>query len=494
MRLSRTYAFALPLALACAMAISCSEGIDFGRPVPLPVAAPGPAPTLTTTQPPTRYTAPPSSGPDIELAESDPKIGQLDAELTIRSASSSTTTHLYWGDADRNRLGAIIVKLTAKGMETYSLKGKIPDGATYLLGYSVNPFGERETPTVVPIADGVERKVPIPVPSKGGPAAHPLIDGAHKRAIVPFRTATTSAFASQPGFTRCALDGTACTYRDAATGSHLTDPFQAAIDPLGERIFFAGRAAELSGVLRLVSCEIDGASCATLDVSTPFGAPSMVADSTTHTLFVVSRTAPLQVMRCPFDLSACDTIDVSPLIGAAPLSGNSPLIGVDPARAKVAIAFAPSLILCDAAFTACTTTVWKGPEVVFPRQMLFDEASGKILILAKDASESPLVYRCNADGSACGSTAAGPKFYGATMVLDPVGRKAHVLMTSSGFLIGTADAIFDVDGGPPTIRLLSNGQHGEHGGAFDPSTQELQALSHSGGSGDFYLLKAIGPF
>ncbi len=198
-----------------------------------------------------------------------------------------------------------------------------------------------------------------------------------------------------------------------------------AIDSANAKLLIAAdNAVKPDGVngdkLALYRCNLDGSACTYADISSGAGAssafyPSLAIDAANAKLLVVTQDGSngdrSTLFRCNLDGTSCAHVDIS--AGAAAESGIQPKIMIDTANNKLLVAttdgsnaYRPAIFRCDLDGTSCTyTDVSAGAAANsgLTPSLAIDAANGKLLVATYDASNSgkAALFRCNLDATSC---------------------------------------------------------------------------------------------
>ncbi len=101
---------------------------------------------------------PPTAQGSLQFADSDADAGQLYGLITLRRASSEADLfgyNLYWGSSSTAKLSTTaLTSLPKNGADqSYLLSTSTPSGATHLLWYAYNQFGEQASPASLAFTD-----------------------------------------------------------------------------------------------------------------------------------------------------------------------------------------------------------------------------------------------------------------------------------------------------------------------------------------------------
>jgi hypothetical protein len=392
-----------------------------------------------------------------------------------KAADESTidTYNLYWG-SDTGSAKTLIQKIPKTGANpTHALAATIPSGATHLLAFAANAVGETAASAIVGPVDNfpfhadvsaarassivnpsavvdVTNKKLLVVSANGGSPYKPelvrcdlggtncafvdisagqtlnggyeqsaLIDAVSQKLLV----VTENRNGVKPALFRCDLNGTSCAYTDLSAGQ----PDQcgrnptALIDKVANKLLVVTLNANTGYKPALFRCDLNGASCAYVDISagqTAIGGactPSPVIDTLNQKLLVAVCDVdkkPL-LLRCALDGTACATIDIS--AGQGMESGRSASVVIDAANQRLLVVTEngapgqakPSLFLCKLDGTTCSHVDLSAGQAAgsgSTPSAVIDAANGKLFVATKNGANSykPSVFRCDLNGAKCG--------------------------------------------------------------------------------------------
>lgn len=316
--------------------------------------------------------------------------------------------------------------------------------------------------------------------SDGGPDSAVGMDGASMDGP---DGAGTDAGADGPDAGVCAS-----TYTDISAGQGNlsgTGP-RVLIDTVNAKVLVVTQNGANSDRPALFRCNLDGTSCAYIDISAGEGVgsgqyPSAAIDSVNKKLLVATTyfgTVPViqnrpGLFRCNLDGTGCTFTDISAGQGGG--SGFYPSAAIDTTNAKLLVVTGnaangnrPGLFRCNLDGTSCTHTdisAGQGLNSGLAPTAMIDSVNGKLLVVARnDANDGkPSLYRCNLDGTACTHTdiSAGRGMncaWGPRAVLDTANSK--VLAVSEDDTNGQRPSLFrcNLDGTSCTWTDISAGQ------------------------------------
>jgi hypothetical protein len=252
-----------------------------------------------------------------------------------------------------------------------------------------------------------------------------VLDVVNRKLLV---VTTNQANANKPGLFRCNLDGTSCTYADISAGQRYDSGFypSAVIDYANDKLLVATWNMANSGKPGLFRCNLDGTSCAYIDISAGQGEnsgyfPSAVIDAANGKLLVTTTNgangSKPGLFRCNLNGTSCTHVDIS--AGQRENSGFYPSAVVDVFSAKLFVVTQniandskPGLFRCNLDGTSCTHTDISAGQGSYsgkyPSAVLkYDSMGfGKLHVATWNIANKgkPGLFECNLDGTACTHT------------------------------------------------------------------------------------------
>jgi hypothetical protein len=291
---------------------------------------------------------PPSSAPSgIAFQDTDPNQGLIGGTVTIaRAADESTVTtyNLYFGSDATTKLYLTpivsIPKTDAALSYPFSLGTPLPAGATHLLAYSANDGGENATPVAVAPIDNYEVLSDI---SGGGAfrgGVSLLVDAANGKLLV----LTTATANSHGTLLRCNLDATGCTTTDLGFVGVPMGAIDAAHAKLD--VFFMDPSTAAFAATPFAICNIDGTGCVAAAVDLGALAPGAVlstpvVDAASARVEIAfdaqdnSNLDHLLVLRAALDGSTSASVDVSGPLAANTMLFDAASLAIDTTNGKL---------------------------------------------------------------------------------------------------------------------------------------------------------------
>ena len=344
--------------------------------------------------------------------------------------------------------------------------------------------------------------VDISAGQDGGSGTYPsaVIDTINGKLLV---VTQDGANANKPSLFRCNLDGTSCGHTDisAGQGTSSGQSPSAVIDTVNSKLLVVTDDGANSDKPALFRCNLDGTSCAYVDISAGQGAnsgynPSAVIDTTNGKLLAVTQNGANSnrsaLFRCNLDGTSCSYVDIS--ASHAGTSGMFPSARVDSVNGKLLVVTQdssnlqrPALFRCNLDGTSCTYSDLSangqatcagsaGPSAVI------DSTNSKLLVVVGNLANNgkPALVACGLDGTSCAyaDLSAGQGAFSGNMasaVVDSAGGK--LLAAAYNATSSNKPALYrcNLDGSACAYTDISAGQGPNSG--LQPSAV-LDAVNH----------------
>jgi hypothetical protein len=293
-------------------------------------------------------------------------------------------------------------------------------------------------------------------------AEHPstIIDAVNAKLLIATDDSTNDDL---PGLYRCDLSGASCTFDDLSADAGGKFP-SIAIDNANDKLLVVTENDRNGYRPALFRCNLDGTSCAFVDISANAGVnsgwgPSVAIDTANQKLLVAtndeSNAGKPAIFRCNLDGSSCARIDISAT--AAANSGEAPSLAIDTVNAKLLIATQDgsngqklALFRCNLDGTSCTYSDLSTGATLSPGTVLapgnasgagpslaIDAVNGKILIAT--AGEELSLFQCALDGTSCVYYAAFPNAPSSTFAMAGLSPTLRIDAAHGDVLVATVD-------------------------------------------------------
>jgi hypothetical protein len=293
-------------------------------------------------------------------------------------------------------------------------------------------------------------------------AEHPatIIDDVNAKLLIATDDSTNDDL---PGLYRCDLSGASCTFNDISADAGGKFP-AIAIDSTNDKLLVVTENDRNGYRPALFRCNLDGTSCAFVDISANAGVnsgwgPSVAIDTANHKLLVAtndeSNAGKPALFRCNLDGSSCARIDISAT--AAANSGEAPSLAIDTVNGKLLIATQDgsngqklALFRCNLDGTSCTYSDLSTGATLSPGTVLapgnasgagpslaIDAANGKILIAT--AGEQLAMFQCALDGTSCVYYTAFPNGPSSTFAMAGLSPMLRIDAAHGDVLVATVD-------------------------------------------------------
>jgi hypothetical protein len=467
----------------------------------------------------------------VTFRDEDPTEGNVSGTVKIGRASDESdvsTYNLYWGSSATAKL-ASITSLPKTGADlAYLLVGRVQPGATDLLAFTANEYGEMPTGVSVASIDNFPVFTNIAASAgltgKNGWATgytpRVIVDDVNSKLLI---ATTNGGNYWRPALFRCNLDGTSCVYADISAGQPGGTGYSPSlvIDRINNKLLVVTAAhsdTPNNGEPALFRCNLDGTGCSYVDISAgrPPGSGhtvSALVDALNGKLLVVTEDVSGNnppkpaLFRCSLDGTGCAYVDIS---AGRPLgSGGTPAAVIDTVTPALLVVTndgsnngKPALFRCALDGTGCSYTDLSAgrpaqcggsPSVVIDSVSSYHDMY--LLVVTSDGSNNgkPALFRCNMDGSNCHYTdisAGQPNNIGMTpsAVVDTVNAKLLVVTWDPSLfrcnLDGTGCAYVEISAG--------------HWGGYNPSAAidatsgRLLAVTDDDNDNDVVALYTLG--
>jgi hypothetical protein len=355
----------------------------------------------------------------------------VSGDVTIsRAVDESDVTEyvIWWGTNATTKTGSPIGVLPKTGSNlVYPLANAVrPPSATHLLVFTRNAAGEMTTGVSVAfneVGQFIVQDISAGQPNNSGTYPSVAFDSVNNKLLVATTNGASSS--NRAALFRCNVDGTSCSYIDISAGQAAGSGIRpiALIDSANSKLLvvtqFGGNPKPA-----LFRCNLDGTSCAYVDISAGQAADtgqelSATIDTVSSKLLVAARNAQAGggnhpgLFRCNLDGTSCTYTDLSTGTGHTGSCGLSPSIAIDTVNSKLLVATRdvdnsekPALFRCNLDGSSCSysdISAGQGATSGYAPKALVDTVGNKLLVFTNNGANSSklALFRCALDGTNC---------------------------------------------------------------------------------------------